>query len=162
MSWHHRWHGMLLRTLSKRLAGVADVPDLAQEVYLRILRRGGPGPDPASAVLPLPCGDQRRRGVAPSAPRGRACIRPSRWNRSRLMTIRESETERSRRDIEVLAALEQLPLAQRTAALLPHSRRHDLRAGCRPYGVSHRMVKRYIGKAYAQLRRQLSHLKQLK
>ena len=153
MDWREQWHPFVLRILGRRLPVKADVADLAQEVYLRLLR-----------VETLELIENPRAYVC------RVAINiADEWRmRSLKMPMTGSEIQLDEAleapgDLEewlsgqqnravVEAALMSLPLNHRTALVLHVTKDLTYPQIAVHMGVTRRQVKRYLAKAYARLR----------
>ncbi len=147
------FHQQLMRFLRRGIANDADVQDLSQEVYLRLLRVKNPElvNEPRAYVYRVAMhvldewrGRQRREQLHSSDAleflEGSEALHPAEQQQM-LATVRE--------------AIKQLPPAYSAAVILKWHygmRYHDI---AQHLGISERRVKRYIVKGYAQLRVQL-------
>lgn len=151
--YYGEFHHQLMRFLRHGVANDADVQDLAQEIYLRLLRVKNPelvvAPRAyvyrvAMHVLDEWRGRQRRERLHSS---------------DALDSLETSESSDPPEELELLAtvqeAIKQLPPTYSAAVILKWHygmRYHDI---AQHLGISERRVKRYIVKGYAQLRVQL-------
>lgn len=156
--WFERWHALIRHALSGRLQRREDVDDMAQEVYLRLLRV----PDldlvrsPRSYLyrIAVNVAEEWRLRAPQAMPHSSDPIDEL---ESTEQPAKAAELEQ--RDRAVQAALAKLPLATRTALLL------QLRDGltyeqiAEHMGVTRRAVKRYIANGYAELRQELQVFK---
>ena len=151
--WFERWHALIRHALSGRLQRKEDVDDMAQEVYLRLLR-----------VRDLDLVRSPRSylyRIAVNVAEEWRLRAPQAWDHSAPLDALEAdeepekETELEQRDAAVQSALAKLPLAARTALVL------QLRDGltyeqiAEHMGVTRRAVKRYVANGYAELRQEL-------
>ena len=153
IAWREQWHPFVLQILGRSLPVKADVADLAQEVYLRLLR-----------VEKLDLVDNPRAYVCRVAIniahewRLRAARMPMETGEQTL-----DETLAAPDDLEhwlsqqqnrdrVEAALMSLPLNQRNALVLHVTKDLTYPQIAVHMGVTRRQVKRYLAKAYARLR----------
>jgi len=150
-AWADEWHGDLVKFLARRTATPADAQDLAQEVYLRLLRvdRSDVVRQPRSYLL---------RIAANLLHEWRLKARQSRQHQAE-----ELETLVSRSDPEgdvlaeararrLEAELTRLPPAVRVALVLQIREELSYDEIALKMNVTPRMVKRYLLTAYAQLR----------
>ena len=152
--WHKDFRGQLERFLKKGVASSDDVNDLAQEVFLRLLRVKRPELIRAPReylyritmhVLAEWRGQQKRES---------SCRVPD----SRELVVADVEGVGFRVDqdgLDVRRALETLPKAQAAALILRWYYGMTYKQIAAELEVTERMVKRYIVKGYAALRRAL-------
>jgi RNA polymerase sigma factor (sigma-70 family) len=156
LDWREQWHPLLLQILARRLPVPADVSDLAQEVYLRLLRV-----------------DKLDLVQDPRAYLCRIAVNiASEWRlrSARLPTTRSEELPEAALpaddDLEkwldqqqnrqaVQAALKALPVNHRTALVLHVSKDLSYPQIAEHMGVTGRQVKRYLARAYDRLRREM-------
>jgi RNA polymerase sigma-70 factor (ECF subfamily) len=156
MDWREQWHPLLLQILARRLPVPADVSDLAQEVYLRLLRvdKLDLVQDPRaylcriavniasewrlrSARLPTTPSEDLPEGALPATD-----------------DLEQWLNKQQNRDA-VQAALVALPLNHRTALVLHVTKDLSYPQIAEHMGVTGRQVKRYLAKAYDRLRQEL-------
>lgn len=153
MEWREQWHPFVLQILGRRLPVKADIADLAQEVYLRLLR-----------VEKLDLVENPRAYVCRVAVniaqewRMRAARMPMETGELALDEMLAAPddlehwlSQQQNRD-RVEAALMSLPLNQRNALVLHVTRDLTYPQIAEHMGVTRRQVKRYLAKAYARLR----------
>lgn len=154
-SWYDQYHGQLLRFLARNLGEGADSQDLAQEVFLRVLRIEDP--------------DLIRH---PRAYLYRVAINViQEWRlRDRRYPVHEgfdytdipderepaADLEARERSQRVNAAIAALPPMYRAVLVLRVHQELTYNEVAEHLGVTPRMVKRYLVKAYAQLRERLA------
>lgn len=154
--WRERWHPFVLQVLGRRLPIRADVSDIAQEMYLRLLR-----------VERLDLVENPRAYLC------RVAVNIAdewRLRAAKLPTTSEDavpeEALTAGDDLEdwlnqqhhreaIQAALMALPLHQRTALMLQIGQDLTYPEIARHMGVTRRQVKRYLATAYSELRRAL-------
>lgn len=152
--WFERWHALIRHALSGRLQRREDVDDMAQEVYLRLLRVRDLDlvRSPRSYLYRIAVNvAEEWRLRAPQA------MEHSSEPLGELQAAEEpaQDAELAERDAAVHVALNKLPLANRTALVL------QLRDGltydqiAEHMGVTRRAVKRYVANGYAELRQEL-------
>lgn len=156
-AWFDQYHHRLLGFLTHELNTEAEAADLAQEVFLRMLRLD----DPEAVHHPRAFLFRVASNVV------------SDWrDRHRRMKVEAPETfeqmpgptgpaealvaDARARALE--AALRRLPPAQRSALVLRVKHGFTYRDVASHMGVSQRMVKRYVVKGYANLRGYLADL----
>jgi len=150
-AWADQWHGDLVKFLSRRTTTAADAQDLAQEVYLRLLRveRLDLIRKPRSYLLRIAANLLCEwRLKAPQA-------RPH--DDSDLVMLQaaddpEADAIRERRAQRIAAELEQLTPAMRAALVLQVRDGLSYEEIAIRMNASRRMVKRYLLEAYARLR----------
>lgn len=154
--WHDRWHDLVLAILTKRLPRRADAADLAQEVFLRLLRVN------QLDLVENPRGYLYRVAVN--------IAEEWRLQAARMPTVSDDEVpdelfvapgsletwllDEQHREV-VRAALMELPLAVRTAIVLHVSKDLTYAQVAAHMGVTRRMVKRYLAKAHSTLRERM-------
>ena len=152
--WMRRWNSGLTRFLERRVGTRVDAQDLAQEVYLRLLR----------AEHSISCSSRRLTciGLRATSPRNGACARVTpdrtapmsskRWSSSRRPN-RSSTIARDRARFET-ALRAMSPMLRAVVSLkLRDGMTHEQIA--RHLGITGRMVRRYLAAGYAELRRRL-------
>lgn len=157
--WYDEYHGRLLSYLRHSLRAECDVQDVSQEVFLRLLRV------PEHRAIDHPRAYLFR--VAANVVND--------WRAGqRLFETRDPEVldqipdynnivedyDQKKRDLQIRNAIKSLPPLYRAALLLKVQHSMNYREIAAHLNVSERMVKRYIVKAYAKLREELSGLAQ--
>lgn len=152
--WFERWHALIRHALSGRLQRKEDVDDMAQEVYLRLLRVRDldlvRSPRSYLYRIAVNVAEEWRLRAPQAMPHSSDTLDELESNEQ---PAKSAELEQ--RDAAVQAALAKLPLAARTALLL------QLRDGltyeqiAEHMGVTRRAVKRYVANGYAELRQEL-------
>lgn len=151
--YYFEFHEQLLRFLRRGIANDADVQDLSQEVYLRLLRVKNP-----ELVLQPRAYVYRVAMHVLDEWRGRQ--RREQLHSSDALDVLESgETRHPPEKLELLetlrAAIRRLPPAYSAAVILKWHYGMRYQDIAQHLGISERRVKRYIVKGYAQLRVQL-------
>ena len=156
LDWRERWHPLLLQILARRLPVPADVSDLAQEVYLRLLRvdKLDLVKDPRAylcrVAVNIASEWKLRLSRLPTTP-------SEDLPEGDLPTTDDLEKwldSQQNRDL-VQAALLALPVNHRTALVLHVTRDMSYPQIAEHMRVSGRQVKRYLAKAYDKLRREM-------
>ena len=157
MAWFEEFEPLIRQALRTRARDRADIDDLAQEVYLRVLRI----PQPELVANPQAYLYRVAINVAQEwRQRASQSLDHSSEPLSDLATAEdiEQDTDDKERELAVRQALAQLGNASRSAVIL-HTRdglTYDEIA--RYMGVTRRAVKRYIANGYAELRERLAML----
>lgn len=157
-AWYDRYHDQLLRFLARGLGEQADAQDLAQEVFLRILRVEDP--------------DLIRH---PRAYLYRVAVNViQEWRlRNRRFPVKDDhdleqepdegepmeEIEASERARRLNAAVAGLPAHYRAVLTLRVNRGLTHKEVAEELDITPRMVKRYLVKAYARLRERLGDMR---
>ena len=154
--WHDRWHDLVLAILTRRLPRRTDVADLAQEVYLRVLRVNHldliRNPRAYLYRVAVNITEEWRLQAArmPTVPHDdmpdELFVTPG-----SLETWLQDEQHRT----AVRNALMELPLVVRTAIVMRVSQDLTHAEIATHMGVTKRMVKRYLAKGYSKLREQM-------
>ena len=148
---------MIPHALRRRLGDLADLPDLAQEVYLRLLRVEQPDlvRDPGAYVyrVALNVAEEWRLRAAQTMDH-EATVDELESDDEPVAAAVSGERSRTMR-----RALEKLPVATRTAMLLHVYRDMTYEHVASHIGVSRRAVKRYIANGYAEVRATLAEEK---
>ncbi|HTV78638.1 MAG TPA: RNA polymerase sigma factor [Steroidobacteraceae bacterium] len=150
-AWADEWHGDLVKFLSRRTTTAADAQDLAQEVYLRLLRveRLDLIRQPRSYLLRIAANLLYEwRLKAPQA-------RPHDIHALDVLAAAddpEADAIRERRAQRVAAELQRLTPTARVALVLQVREGLSYEEIAVRMNASRRMVKRYLLEAYAQLR----------
>jgi RNA polymerase sigma factor (sigma-70 family) len=155
--WYRQYHKRLLHYLRGSLRTESDAQDLSQEVFLRLLRV------PEERVIEHPRAYLFRvaANVLSDWRDGQKTFHalPHEDPDSLPSADRaDDEYDRRRRQERIRQVVAALPVHQRTALLLSAQHGMTYREIAASLGVSERRVKRYIVKAYASLRRDLSGL----
>jgi RNA polymerase sigma-19 factor, ECF subfamily len=152
--WARQWHRQLQRFLSRRLPSDADTQDLAQEVYLRVLRFDGADlvrhPQAYLCKIAAHVACEWQLQARQSKPHSSDALEE--------LTIEDTlgesvDVDRQRQALH--EALLELPLNMRTALVLQHRQGLSYEEIARELGVSLRMVRRYIEEGYVRLRTRL-------
>lgn len=154
--WYRQFKSKLAEFLRRGVRSDADVQDLSQEVFLRLLRVKQP------ELIEAPRAYLYRIAVHVLAEwrtrEGRARMHDSE-ELDDLSTgggpdqTAESDSQRA----ELQQALSHLPASYRATLVLHTQHRLTYREIAQHLGVTERMVKRYIVKGYAEMRQRLSH-----
>lgn len=156
-AWFDRYHDQLLRFLSRGLSEQSDAQDLAQEVFLRLLRVEDP--------------DLIRH---PRAYLYRVAVNViQEWRlRNRRFPIQDNhdleqepdegepmeQLEATERAQRLNAAVARLPARYRAVLMLRVNRGLTHKEVAEELGMTPRMVKRHLIKAYAKLRERLGNM----
>ena len=153
--WFQQYQSVIRQAVERRIGRVADVDDLAQEVYLRLLRVPEPelieNPQGYLYRVALNVAEEWRQRAAQSREHSSDPL-------SGLATGEdlERETADKQRDRFVQESLAGLPRASRTALIL-HVRDGLTYAEVAIHmQVTRRAVKRYVANGYAALRQELA------
>ncbi len=154
--WADAWHGDLLKFLTRRAVTHADAEDLAQEVYLRLLRvdRNDLVRQPRSYLL---------RIAANLLHEWRLKARQARPHDAQSLEDLESHDCPERDTMQLLRGqrlaeeLQRLPPRVRAALVLQIRDGLSYEQIAAQMNVSQRMIKRYLLTAYAALRSRLSN-----
>lgn len=150
-AWADEWHGDLVKFLARRTTTAADAQDLAQEVYLRLMRveRLDLIRKPRSYLLRIAANLLCEwRLKAPQA-------RPHDASALTLLPAAddpEADAIRERRARRIATELDQLTPAMRAALVLQIRDGLSYEEIASRMNASRRMVKRYLLEAYARLR----------
>jgi len=153
--WYDRWHSLVVRLLSTRLADRAEVQDLAQEVFLRLLRVD------TIDLVRNPRAYLYRVAVNVAGEwRLRARQRKPHTSEELDELVSVENLERSLEERQTGDAV------RRALSGLPSTWRQVLVLHCRDdmtyeqiadhLGITRRMVKRYVAKGYAEMREQMA------
>ncbi len=153
--------GALQAFFSRRLRGQADTTDLAQEVYVRMLRVKNPEAirdmdaylfTVASNLAREYSARERRRGTAvdleDAAVLGELCEQPA----------YDSQIDVERQVSRLREVLRQLPPRWHAAVVMQYVHGLSHRDIAEKLGVSPRMVKKYVGQALGRCRRRMARL----
>jgi RNA polymerase sigma-70 factor (ECF subfamily) len=153
--WHERWHSLLAGLLSNRLSDRRDVQDLAQEVYLRLLRA-----DKLDLIQNPKAYLYRVAVNVVSEWRLRACQRkphsPEGLDELVSFDDHEQAIERQQVGDTVRQALSELPPMWRKVLVLHCQGEMTYEQIADHLGVTRRMVKRYMAKGYAEMRSRMA------
>lgn len=149
--WYDEYHVRLLNFLRTGLRADADAEDVSQEVYLRLLRI------PEDRVVEHPRAYLFRvaANVIHDWRAGQRVLEtrpPEELDRLAAPDDSAAEYERARRLERIERALNALPAHYRATLVLKTTHGMTYEEIAAHLGVSERMVKRYIVKAYARLR----------
>lgn len=155
--WRNRWHGVLLRVLTDRISNYTDAQDLAQEVYLRLLRFDKlnlvRNPRGYLCRVAVNVAEEWRLKARQAKPHTDIdLIEPATGEESEVLL----QTDQTR-DV-VREALSALPQMQRTVMVLHCRDDMTYDQVATHLGITRRMVKRYVAKGYATLRGHISKL----
>jgi len=149
--WADEWHGDLIKFLARRTSTRADAQDLAQEVYLRLLRvdRTDLVRRPRSYLLRIAANalDYWRLKAQQARPHGSAAL-----DTLESEDDPEDKAIAARRAQRLSADVCKLPVAVRAALTLQIRDGLSYEEIAARMNVSTRMVKRYLLAAYAGLR----------
>jgi RNA polymerase sigma factor (sigma-70 family) len=156
--WHGRWHGVLLRVLTERITNYADVQDLAQEVYLRLLRFDKldlvRNPRTYLYRVAVNVAEEWRLKARQAKPHTDVEL---------IEQVAGDDSERSLKELQtsevVRKALSELPLTCRTVLVLHCKDDMTYEQIAVHMGISRRMVKRHVANGYATLRESLASLR---
>jgi len=150
--WFHEWHQPLRRFLLRRRAGsAADIEDIAQEVFLRLLRYD------RSDLIDHPQAYLYKIAANVSAEWATRCSRSlphsAEWL-AELVDTFDPETETGRRaaEAELQQAVAALPPRQCEIVRLHFGEGMTYEDIAKHLGLTRRMVKRDLAQAYAALR----------
>ena len=155
--WYRQYHKRLLDYLRGNLRTESDAQDVSQEVFLRLLRV------PDERVIEHPRA-YLFRVAANVVSDWRAGQKTSQTlpledpDALPAPDCTDADYDRRRRQEQIRQVVAALPLHQRSALLLSTQHGMNYRQIAATLDVSERMVKRYIVKAYARLRRDLAGL----
>lgn len=157
--WHQQFRGIIKHALESRIGRRADTDDLAQEVYLRLLRVTQPelinNPQAYLYRVALNVAEEWRQRAAQRLDHSDEFLK--------VMTADEDvehTTRNEERDVLIRNALTALPLSSRTAVILHVRDGMTYEQVANHMGTSRRAVKRYISTGYSKLRDQLDILKE--
>jgi RNA polymerase sigma factor (sigma-70 family) len=152
--WADEWHADLLKFLERRTRTPADAEDLAQEVYLRLLRveRTDLIRQPRSYLLRIAANalDDWRLKAQQARPHEAAALEVLQAPDNPEQAVIADQRER-----RLAAELSQLPAAVRAALVLQIRDGMSYDEIATKMNVTPRMIKRYLLAAYAALRAQL-------
>jgi len=153
--WYDRWHSLVVRLLSNRMADRAEIQDLAQEVFLRLLRVD---------TLDLVTNPRAYlyRVAVNVAGEWRLRARQRRPHTSEeldeLVSVEDLERTLEERQTgdTVRRALEQLPANLRQVLVLHCGEDMTYQQIADRLGITRRMVKRYVARGYAEMRERMA------
>jgi len=153
-AWFEQFQTLIRQALAKRTSRVADIDDLAQEVYLRLLRV----PEPELVRNPQSYLYRVALNVAEEW-RQRAAQRLTHSSDTVPELIADDDVEsgvrHQERDTLVQQSLTKLSQASRTAVILHVQDGMSYDEVAAHMGVTRRAVKRYVANGYAALRNDL-------
>ena len=158
LNWRERWHPFVLQILARALPVRADVSDLAQEVYLRLLRIEKldliRNPRAYLYRVSINIADEWRLRSAkmPTVPEDAV---PEATFAATNTNNLEDWLSRQQNRAMIEAALLALPVNQRTALVLHVMKDLTYPQIATHMGVTRRQVKRYLAKAYERLRQDM-------
>ena len=157
-AWFEEFHGRLLGYLTHRLNMEAEAEDLAQEVFLRLLRLEDPAAvnHPRAFLFRIAANvvdDWRDRHYRVSVQP------PDNFDALESGSNPGQEAIAQQRSAALEQALERLPRAHRGAVVLKAKHGLTHKEIAVRLGVSERRVKRYLIKGYARLREELAELR---
>ena len=152
--WFEGSRRLIRGALARRLNRTADIDDLAQEVYLRLLRVPRPdlvrNPQAYLYRVAINVAEEWRARAAQSFDHSSEALQDL-----AAQDDLERDAGQRQRAQAIRQALEALPEASRTAVLLHVRNGMTYEEVARHMGVSRRAVKRYVAKGYAALRLRL-------
>ncbi len=155
--WYRQYHQRLLKYLRVNLRTESDAQDVSQEVFLRLLRV----PDERVIEHPRAYLFRVAANVVSDWRTGQKTLQTFPLEDPDSLPAAEStdgDYDRQKRQEQIRQVVASLPLHQRTALLLSTQHGMTYKQIAETLDVSERAVKRYIVKAYASLRRDLSEL----
>lgn len=149
--WYDRWHSLVIKLLSNQVADRAEVQDMAQEVYLRLLRVD------TLDLVRNPRAYLYRVAVNVAGEwrlRARQRKPHSSQQLDELVSVEQLERtlEESQTGEAVRRALAKLPPTWRQVLVLHCRDDMTYEQIAEHLGVTRRMVKRYVAKGYAEMR----------
>jgi len=152
--WAQQWHRQLHRFLARRLPSEADTQDLAQEVYLRLLRFDGTDlvqrPQAYLCKIAAHVACEWQLKARQSKPHSSAAL-----DELAVEDTLEDAIDLDLRRRRVRTALQELPAKMRVALMLQHRDGLSYEEIACELGTSLRAVRRCIEEGYARLRKQL-------
>lgn len=155
--WYRQYHKRLLQYLRGSLRTESDAQDVSQEVFLRLLRV----PDERVIEHPRAYLFRVAANVVSDWRSGQKTEQALPLDDPDALPAADSTDDdyaRRERQVQIRKVVAALPLHQRTALLLSTQHGLTYKQIATTLDVSERMVKRYIVKAYARLRQELSEL----
>jgi RNA polymerase sigma factor (sigma-70 family) len=153
--WYDRWHSLLVRLLSNRVADRAEAQDLAQEVFLRLLRVDTLDlvKNPRAYVYRVAvnvAGEWRLRA--------RQRMPHTAKELDELVSVEDLERTLEERQTgdAVRRALAELPPVLQQVLVLHCREGMTYEKIADTLGVTRRMVKRYVAKGYAAMRERMT------
>lgn len=155
--WYDRWHSLLVRLLSDRLTDRNEAQDIAQEVFLRLLRVD------TLDLVKNPRAYLYRVAVNVAGEwrlRARQRKPHSSKELDELVSVEDLERtlERQQTGEAVRRALEELPLTLRQVLVLHCRDNMTYEQIAEELGITRRMVKRYVARGYAEMRERMTPL----
>jgi len=153
--WHDRWHSLLAGLLSNRLGDRRDVQALAQEVYLRLLRVDTldqiQNPKAYLYRVAVNVVSEWRLRARQSKPHSTEGL-------DELVTFEDYDRAIERRQVgdAVRRALSELPPMWRKVLVLHSKEDMTYEQIADRLGITRRMVKRYMAKGYAEMRKRMT------
>jgi len=158
MEWYQQFRGVIEHALESRIGRRADVDDLAQEVYLRLLRVPKPelinNPQAYLYKVALNVAEEWRQRAAQRHVHSEEFLKEIQAEEDV-----ETETRYEERELMIRNALNSLPLSSKTAVILHIRDGMTYEQVAAHMGTSRRAVKRYIAKGYDALRDKLDVFK---
>jgi RNA polymerase sigma-70 factor (ECF subfamily) len=153
--WYDRWHSLVVRLLSNKMADRAEVQDLAQEVFLRLLRVD------TIDLVKNPRAYLYRVAVNVAGEwRLRARQRKPHTSQELDELVSVEDLERSLEERQtgdaVRRALGELPAALREVLVLHCRDDMTYEQIADHLGITRRMVKRYVARGYAEMRERMA------
>ena len=153
--WRDRWHGVLLRVLTDRVSNYAEVQDLAQEVYLRLLRfdKLDLVRNPRSYLCRVAVNVAEEWRLKSRQAKPHVDV-----DQLELASDENSQelVEQTQTGEVVRAALSAIPNMQRSIMVLHCRDEMTYEQIATHLGITRRMVKRHVAKGYATLREHIS------
>ena len=156
-AWYRQYHQRLLRYLRGNLRTESDAQDVSQEVFLRLLRV----PDERVIEHPRAYLFRVAANVVSDWRSGQKAARTLPLEDPDSLPAEddaEDDFDRRARQARIRQVVDALPAHQRAALLLSTQHGLTYRQIAATLDISERMVKRYIVKAFARLRRDLAEL----
>lgn len=154
-AWYDQYHEQLLRFLARNLGDGADSQDLAQEVFLRVLRIDDPDliRHPRAYLYRVAINVIQEWRL-----RARRYPLQDSFDYTEIPDEREpaADLEARERSQRVNAAIASLPPAYRAVLMLRVNQDLTYNEVAERLGMTPRMVKRHLIKAYARLRERLA------
>jgi RNA polymerase sigma-70 factor (ECF subfamily) len=153
--WYDRWHSLVVRLLSNRMADRTEIQDLAQEVFLRLLRVD------TLDLVKNPRAYLYRVAVNVAGEwRLRARQRKPHTSEEldELVSVEDLERtlEERQAGAAVRNALDELPDQWRKVLVLHCRDDMTYQQIADHMGITRRMVKRYVAKGYAEMRERMA------
>ncbi len=153
--WYSSWHRLVLQALTNRLGRREDVQDLAQEVYLRLLRadRLDLVRHPKSYLYRVAANVAQEWSMRSQQSRPHSSEGLEEMGTADIVVAPLEQKQISR---NVQAALKKLPLECRMSLVLHARDDMTYQQIADHMQVTRRMVKRYVATGYRELRKQMS------